>query len=48
MKMQGLRSGFFILLCWLFFTETLVLVDWVTGCALTGWLSNEMGTVYVC
>lgn len=31
-----------------FFYETLALVDWVTGCVLTAWLSNEMGTVYVC
>lgn len=33
------------LLSWLFFPETLALVGWVTGGVLTGWLSNEMGTV---
>lgn len=36
------------LLSWLFFPKALALVGWVTGCVLTGWLSNEIGTVGVC
>lgn len=44
---ERLEKWVFFLLWWLFFSATFALVDWVTGCVLTGWLLNKMGTAYM-
>lgn len=50
MKMKDLRSEFSFFVCAGFFLpQILALVEiWVTAFVLTGWFSNEVGTVYVC